>query len=95
VQVTLNASKIDINTPTDLDLHVRSRTTNYFQGKVKSVTSVNDTGEFDVLPMHANFITLVKDYVLLDKGSPTEKRIEFKTAVASIISNHIDIYVGV
>lgn len=78
-----------------LDIYVRSRTTNFFQGAVHTLTSLNQTGEFDVLPMHANFITLVKDFVILDKGLPTEKKIDFKTAVLSVINGKVDVYVGV
>jgi len=45
--------------------------------------------------MHANFVTLVKDYLIVDRGLATEKRIEFKTAVMSAIGNKIDVYVGI
>jgi F0F1-type ATP synthase epsilon subunit len=88
----LNNNKKDASA---LDTHVRSRTDTYFQGKATSVTSVNATGEFDILAMHANFITLVKDYVILDKTLPTEKKIEFKTAVLSVVDGKVDVYVGV
>lgn len=79
----------------DLDLYIRSRSDTYFQGKVKSVTSVNATGVFDILPMHANFITLVTEYIILDKGTSVERKFEFKTAVLSVIDGKIDVYVGV
>lgn len=78
-----------------IDLYVRSRTTNFFKGQVASITSVNQTGIFDVLPMHANFVTLVKDYIILDKDKQTEKKIDFKTAVLSVLNGKVDIYVGV
>ncbi len=78
-----------------LELFVRSRTKNYFQGKVKSISSVNQTGEFDILPLHANFITLVTKYLIMDKSLPTEKKIEFDSAVVSVIGGKIDVYVGV
>ena len=78
-----------------IHLYIRSKTEKYFQGDVKSVTSVNDSGVFDILPMHANFITLIKDYVILDKGYPSEKKVEFKSAVASLINDSMDVYVGI
>ncbi len=62
-----------------VDLSVKSRTKKYFEGQVKSVTAVNDTGEFDILPMHANFITLIKNFIIMDKGLPSEKKIEFES----------------
>ena len=32
----------------------------FFEGDVKSVSALNDTGEFDVLAGHHNFITMLK-----------------------------------
>lgn len=32
----------------------------YFEGQAESVSAVNDTGPFDVLGKHKNFITLLK-----------------------------------
>jgi len=78
-----------------LRVNVRSRSKSLFDGDVQSLTSVNQTGEFDVLAMHANFITLVSSYVLLDKGLSSEKRIEFKSAVLSVINDRVDVYVEV
>ena len=78
-----------------LDVYVRSRTKNYFQGSARSLTATNKTGQFDILPMHANFITMVKDWVIVDKGLSTEKKIEFTSAVISVNGNHLDVYVGV
>lgn len=76
-------------------LYIRSRTAKFFQGPTHSITSVNATGVFDILPMHANFITLVKDYVIIDRGLETERKIEFKTAVMSALDNKIDVYVDI
>ena len=77
-----------------INLNIRSRTKNYFKGPVRSVTAVNETGEFDILPLHANFITLIKNFVIVDKGLPTEKKIEFENGVVSAIGGDVDIYVG-
>lgn len=32
----------------------------YFEGDALSISALNDTGEFDVLPGHHNFITMLK-----------------------------------
>ena len=83
------------NSNLNLNLHVRSRSASIFQGKVASVSSVNQTGEFDILPMHANFITLIKDYVTLDKGLKSEKKIPVKNAVMSVIDGNVEVYVEI
>jgi F0F1-type ATP synthase epsilon subunit len=78
-----------------LYVNVRSRSKNFFEGTAKTVTSINQTGEFDILPLHANFITLIRDYVLIDKGMSVEKKIIIKSAVLSVIGGRIDVYVEV
>ncbi|MDC0449028.1 hypothetical protein OAL67_00240 [bacterium] len=77
-----------------LKVSIRSREKHLFDGNVSTLTSINDTGEFDVLGYHANFVTLIKKYVLLDKGLSTQKKFEFDTAVLSVASNKVDVYVG-
>ncbi|MBI2593624.1 hypothetical protein HYW44_03200 [Candidatus Daviesbacteria bacterium] len=43
-----------------LNVKIISPTQTIFEGKVLSISSVNSTGKFDILPFHANFITLVQ-----------------------------------
>lgn len=78
-----------------LDFHMRSRTKVYFKGTIHSVTAYNDKGELDVLPMHTNFVSIVKKYIVLDKGLKTEQKFEFDSGVMSVQDGKIDLYVGV
>lgn len=49
-----------------LNVKILSPTQTIFEGEVLSVSSVNSTGKFDILPYHANFITLIsKNPVIL------------------------------
>jgi F0F1-type ATP synthase epsilon subunit len=78
-----------------LNILIKSRSKVYFEGKAQSLTSNNDKGIFDVLPHHANFISIIKDYIVIDKGLPTEKKFEIKNGVISVLSNKIDVYLEV
>ena len=75
-----------------LGIYIRSRKKDYFKGTCYSLTSNNDKGVFDVLPLHANFITLIKDYVIIDKGKSTEQKIDIDKGVLSVSSNKVDVY---
>jgi len=46
----------------------------YFEGEVVSVSAVNDTGPFDILAGHHNFMTLLNpcDLTIRDAGSKDE-----------------------
>lgn len=85
----LNASELT------LDFYMRSRTKNYFEGKVQSITAFNDKGEMDILPMHTNFVSIIKQYIILDKGLPSEKKFDLDSGVLSVQDGKVDVYVGV
>jgi F0F1-type ATP synthase epsilon subunit len=78
-----------------LAVKITGRKKGIFEGKVHSITSFNDRGEFDVLPKHANFITIIKDYLILDKGLPSEKNIEVDTGVLRVERDNCDAYLGI
>ena len=75
-----------------LDIDIKSRKKEYFKGKAHTLTSINETGEFDVLPYHANFITLIKDYIILDLKKGAERKIDIDTGVLSVEDNVVKIY---
>jgi hypothetical protein len=43
-----------------LNVKIFSPTQTIFEGEAVSISSVNSMGKFDILPFHANFITLVQ-----------------------------------
>ena len=40
----------------------------YFEGNAKSVSAANDTGNFDILAKHHNFLTLLRPCELIIRG---------------------------
>lgn len=71
---------------------IRNRKEQFFRGEAKTVSSVNETGEFDVLPEHANFVTLIKAYVIVDKDLTTEKKFEIDSGVLAAKTDSVDVY---
>ena len=76
-----------------IHLCVKSRTKIYFEDEVYSVTSSNDKGVFDVLPFHANFISIIRDFIKIDKGDTANIKFEIKTGIMHVESNVVSIYV--
>lgn len=66
----------------------------YFEGKARSISSQNRLGKFDILPRHANFITLI--YENLTIVTPEEKKItyQFKRGVLEVSENKVNIFLG-
>jgi len=75
-------------------LKIYSREGIIFQGYVLSVTSFNKVGEFDVLAKHANFISLIKDGVIIRDLQKNEKKFSFESALLRVKENIAEIYVG-
>lgn len=71
---------------------IRNRKEQFFQGEASTVSSVNETGEFDVLNKHANFVTLIRGYVIVDKGLATEKKFDIDSGVLAAKTDSVDVY---
>ncbi len=68
----------------------------YFDDDAKSISAENDTGPFDILPRHHNFITLVNPCEILIKTmDDKEKRIRISKAVMHVRHNIITVFLDV
>ena len=65
------------------------------QETIQNLTSINDTGKFDVLPHHANFITLAKEYVILRQNGKSEKKINLEVGVMRVKDNAVELFLGI
>lgn len=67
-----------------------------FEGDVLSVSSRNSKGAFDVLPYHANFITLVENApIVVRKSDGTLASFTFGIAIFYAKENRVDIYTDI
>jgi len=76
---------------------VRVRDTNkiMFEGEVDRITSYNEVGQFDIYPMHANFISILKKGLMLYKGGQKLLDIKFDQAILKVKKDIVGIYVGI
>lgn len=78
-----------------LFLTVKSREGIVYEGQVKTVTSNNDRGRFDVLSYHSNFISLIRDFIEYVTVNNQKNSIKIRDAVMRVTDNKVDIYIGV
>lgn len=76
-------------------LKIQERAGIIYEGDVTSITSLNEEGEFDILPDHANFISLIKNKVVVREVSKDPKDIIFDNALMRVFNNIVEIYIGV
>ena len=66
-----------------------------FDGTAKAVSSVSNKGKFDVLPLHANFIALIKDSITIHHIDKEPQIIPIRTGVMKVTGNAVKIILGV
>ncbi len=79
-------------------LHVRilNPKQTLFEGEALSVSSKNSAGKFDILPEHANFITLVENFPLtVIKENKEKLTLNTSQAVIFVTSNRVNIYTDI
>ena len=77
------------------ELEVQSRGGIIFKDKVVSITSFNETGKFDVLAEHANFISLITKSLIIRSEKGEVKKINFDNALIRVRQNRAEVYIGV
>jgi F0F1-type ATP synthase epsilon subunit len=78
-----------------LTVSIKNKERTLYSGKAGSLTSLNDRGEFDILPMHANFISLIKSYILLNKGTKDEQKFIISKGVLKVKEDKVEVLLGI
>jgi F0F1-type ATP synthase epsilon subunit len=66
-----------------------------FKAEATSVSSTNSAGKFDILPEHANFITIIEDQDLIIKALNKFKKFHFPLAIIYTKNNTVNIYTDI
>lgn len=66
-----------------------------YGGNAISLSSTNDTGPFDVLYLHTNFITIIKEKLTLRVSDGTTKEYKLDTGILRTMGDVVDIYLGI
>ena len=77
----------------NLHLTIRNRKRIYFDDDVKSVTSLNDKGIFDILPEHAHFISLIQKNISYHTLNGKKETIAITNGVMRVEDNNVHCYI--
>jgi len=66
-----------------------------FRGEAEAVSSQNRLGKFDILPEHANFITLIFGSLIIHTF-PDKKKLayQFERGVLEVSENKVNVFLG-
>lgn len=67
----------------------------YFEGDAYSVSAINATGPFDVLPKHHNFLTMLVPCQLTIKAPIGDKAIKIHRALMHVKSDRVVVFMDV
>ena len=65
-----------------------------FNGLADRISSYNEIGPFDIYPMHANFISIIRKELTLYLSGKVIKDIKFGQAVLKVKQDEVHIYLG-
>jgi F0F1-type ATP synthase epsilon subunit len=82
-----------INVPS-LTIVVRNKEKILFDGQAQAFSSVNDRGPFDILVQHENFITLIKNEIVIHITPKEKKEIQIENGIARAYNDKISVYVN-
>ena len=78
-----------------IKVKVRDAENVIFDGEVDRISSYNEVGRFDVFPMHANFISIIRQGLALYKGHEKIKEITIEQAILKVKQDIVNIFLGI
>ena len=82
--------------PKDLSVKIVSPTGVHLDTEAKSVSAVNDTGPFDILAGHRNFITLlIPCTIKVETLRGDNKEVEITGGIMHVKNNHVEIFLHI
>lgn len=66
-----------------------------FQGNALAISSKNQKGDFDIIPDHANFITVVMEKLVIVAADGSQKEYNFSTGIIHLYQGIAQIYLDI
>jgi F0F1-type ATP synthase epsilon subunit len=66
-----------------------------FDGEVDRISSFNEVGRFDVFPMHANFISIIRQELILYHKNEKVKELKVEQAIMKVKQDLVHIFLGI
>lgn len=67
----------------------------YFDGTANSISAVNDTGPFDILPKHHNFMTLLSAGDIIVRSDEGEETVKITRGIMHVKADDVVVFLDV
>ncbi len=78
-----------------INISVLSPEETLYHGQARALTCHNEDGDFDLLPLHTNFISLIDKYVIIHLPNGEQKKITIDKALMKAIENNVTILLNI
>jgi F0F1-type ATP synthase epsilon subunit len=78
-----------------IKLKIRDTDSIQYEGEVDRISSYNEMGQFDVYPMHANFISIINKSISLYLHNKLIKKMDIEKAVMKVKKDEAQIFLGI
>ena len=79
----------------DLEIKVISPFEVIYNGKAQSISAKNKVGDFDILPDHANYITLLTKCEVVIQSEIDQRRYKLDKGVLKVENNKVVVFVNI
>lgn len=78
-------------------LHIKVRDSDnvIYDEDIYALTSFNKEGKFDVLPLHANFISIIEKQIIIQTVNGEKKEININKGILKAYENNLEVYLGI
>jgi F0F1-type ATP synthase epsilon subunit len=77
-----------------LNVIVRNKDKILYNGRAFAVTAINDKGPFDVLAKHENFITVIKEKIIIRITPKQKQEIQIENGIVRVYQDKVYIYLN-
>ena len=78
-----------------LEVEILNQEDTLYKGPASAVTSYNEEGKFDILPNHVNFISIIRDTIIIHRSRKDRKEINIKRGVLRCLQNKVNVFLGI
>lgn len=78
----------------NLTVVLRNKDKVLYSGQAYAISSINDRGIFDILPQHENFISLIKEKVIIHPTIKENNEIQIENGILRVFKDKVYIYVN-
>ena len=84
-----------LQNPAVLQIKISNKDRSIYVGEAYAVSSRNEIGNFDILGEHANFVSVIQEYVDIHKDKVNRQRYAVDRGILTVRGNIVEIFIGI